>query len=320
MIRWWIGLWDRRELADSLALVRALIGTLVFVDLLQVVRFDLVTALYAPHDGGGLGNAVERAAVPWLYTLLPATASTAQLAFWAAVVAAAAVALGVATRLSALVLLLLLAQLALIVPAADRGIDMLIRNTLMVLVFSSAGAAWSVDARLRSGRWAGHRRPVPSWPRYLLVIQLVLVYSMAGVQKVATSWLPTDWSALWIAMHDPHFGRFDAAWSWSPAVYQLSRAGTAVTWTWEWAAPLVLLAFWFRDTADRPGRLRAACNRWQLLYWYAGLGALFHVGTHLVLRLGIFPFAVLSLYPALVHPDAWGRLVQRIRSWHPSEP
>ncbi|RME26444.1 MAG: hypothetical protein D6798_06715 [Deltaproteobacteria bacterium] len=275
MIRWWVGLWDRREAADSLAMVRAL--------------------------------------VPWLFTLAPPTADTASVAFWGAVVASAGLAAGIATRLSAVVLVLLLAQLALILPAADRGIDMLIRNTLLVLACSGAGRAWSVDARLRTGRWAGDRRPIPSWPRYLLVVQLVLLYGTAGMQKVASSWLPPDWSALWIALHDPHFGRFDADWTWSPGMYQASRLATAVTWVWEWAAPLVLVAFWARDTEGRPGRRRAALRRGHILALYAALGVVFHLGTHLLLRLGIFPFAVLSLYPALVHPDAWAGLVTGIR-------
>jgi hypothetical protein len=44
-------------------------------------------------------------------------------------------------------------------------------------------------------------------------------------------------------------------------------------------------------------------NRWAVAERYLLVGAAFHVGTHLVLRLGIFPFAMLALYPAAVHPD-----------------
>lgn len=314
MIRWWVGLWDRREPADSLALVRLLLGALVLWDLSRVASLDLVLPLFAPHDQGGMGNALDRAQVPWLYDLLPATAATTRAAFWTATAAAAALSLGLLTRVATLLLLLLLAQLALVLPAADRGIDMLVRNALLVLLFSRCGAAWSLDALLRTGRLAGDRRPVPSWPRYLLIVQLTVLYGMAGVQKVASSWLPFDWSALWIAMHDPHFARTDAAWSWSASVYALSRVATAATWLWEWSAPVILLAYWYRDTAGRPGRLRALFNRTHLLAWWLLIGAAFHVGTHLLMRLGIFPFAVLSLYPAFVHPDALARLAGRLRA------
>lgn len=319
MIAWWTGLWDRRERADSLALVRVLLALLILVDLLQAARLGLVIPLYAPLQAGGLGDPLDRQAIPELFSWFPATATTATVAFWIAVVAAFSLMLGLASRLSALVLLLVLAQLALVVPASDRGIDMLLRNALLVLVFSRAGAAWSVDARLRSGRWAGDGRPVPSWPRYLLVVQVVVLYFMAGVQKVSSTWLPPDWSALWIAMHDPHFARGE--WPWMEAAWPLTRLATAATWAWEWSAPLILLCYWFRDDwfrddrcrddAVRPGRLRAWFNRHHVLAWWLLIGALFHLGTHLSLRLGIFPFAVLSLYPAFVHPDAWGALRRR---------
>lgn len=313
MIRWWVDLWDRRERPDSQAVVRILLGLLIFVDLLAIWRLDLVVPLYAPGDAGGLGRPLDRGTVPLLYAWLPATAATATAAFWLAVAASATFTAGLATRVSALVLLLTLAQLSLIVPASDRGIDMLLRNGLMVLMFSSCGRAWSLDARLRTGRWGGDRSPQPAWPRYLLILQLVLLYSTAGMQKVASSWLPPDWSALWVAMHDPHFARTDAAWAWSELLFPLTQAATAISWLWEWSAPLILLAYWYRDTEDRPGRLRAFFNRRHVLVWWLLLGASFHLGTHLTMRLGIFPFAVLSLYPAFVHPDAWGRLAGRLR-------
>jgi hypothetical protein len=53
--------------------------------------------------------------------------------------------------------------------------------------------------------------------------------------------------------------------------------------------------------------VRAAFNRVGFVHLYLVLGAVFHVGTHLTMRLGIFPFAVLALYPAALHPDEWSR-------------
>jgi hypothetical protein len=69
----------------------------------------------------------------------------------------------------------------------------------------------------------------------------------------------------------------------------------------------MLLAYWYRNTPDRPGRLRAWFNRVNFLHVYLLVGAIFHLGTHLSLQLGIFPFAVLALYPAAFRPDEWGR-------------
>jgi hypothetical protein len=142
-------------------------------------------------------------------------------------------------------------------------------------------------------------------------VQLAILYTSAGMQKVASAWLPPDWSALWVALRDPHFQR--GAWPWIDDLFVLTQAATAVTWLWEWLGPVILLAFWYRDTGDRPGRLRAIFLRYNVLAVYLGVGALFHLGTHLGLRLGIFPFAVLSLYPAAVHPETWGAWGRRLR-------
>ena len=179
---------------------------------------------------------------------------------------------------------------------------MLLRNALVVLALSPAGRAWSVDARIRTGRWRGDGLPAPSWPRYLLVVQLLVLYFTAGVQKVSRSWLPMgDWSALYIAMRDPAFSKLPR--SWVDATYVLTQLGTLTTWLWEWSAPLLLLAYHYRDTRTRPGRLRALCNRSDLLVLWVALGAIFHLGTDFALRLGIFPFACMSLYPAFFHHD-----------------
>jgi hypothetical protein len=90
---------------------------------------------------------------------------------------------------------------------------------------------------------------------------------------------------------------------------------TAVTWVWEWSAPLLLLGFWFRETRLRPGRFRALCNRLNVVGLYLGIGAVFHLGTHAVLELGIFPWAVMSLYPAAVHPDRWQAWGDQLAGW-----
>ena len=64
---------------------------------------------------------------------------------------------------------------------------------------------------------------------------------------------------------------------------------------------------------DGPGRLRAWFNRHEVVGFYLGVGACFHVGTHLALQLGIFPFAVMSLYPACFPPDQIARAWRRLR-------
>ncbi|MCB9777482.1 MAG: HTTM domain-containing protein [Alphaproteobacteria bacterium] len=316
LLRWWVGLWDRREAGTSLALVRILLGMVVLIDLLQIVRFDLAVPFFAPLEHGGLAAILDRPTVPWLYRWFEPGPGLAWGALWVAIGAAACTVLGLGTRVAVPLLLALLAVLSLPVPPADRGIDMLVRNALLVLSFSRCGAALSLDALVLRRRLVPDVL-VPSWPRYLLGLQLVVLYTAAGMNKVATLWLPPDWSALFVAMRDPAFGRIDYTALLDGPLFHLTRALTAVTWTWEWAALVLPLLWWWRDTPDRGGRLRTWSNRVNLLWWYLLIGGLFHLGTHLTMRLGIFPFAVMSLYPAAAHPDElarlWRRVVGRLR-------
>ena len=80
-------------------------------------------------------------------------------------------ALGWFSRSSALLLMLLYAQSSSILPAADRAIDMLLRNVLMILACSRCGAIWSLDAIVRTGHASGDGQPIEAWPRYLIVLQ-----------------------------------------------------------------------------------------------------------------------------------------------------
>lgn len=313
MMKWWVGIWDRREHPGAMAAVRILLAAVILVDLLIAAKLGLVVPLWADASAGGLANTLDRDFVPELIRWFGPSAATAWGAWGVAVASATALLLGIGSRGAALVLCLVLAQLALILPAADRGIDMLLRNVLLILVFSRSGATFSLWARIRTGRFTGVvGGPAPSWPRYLLIVQMVLLYWGAGVSKVASSWLPFgDWSALYIAMRDPHFARLPV--DLVHTIYPLTQTLTATTWVWEWAAPLLLLAYHYRDTRERPGWLRGTFNRLGFVQLYLLLGFVFHVGTHLTLRLGIFPFAVLSLYPAAFHPDEWARWLAPVR-------
>jgi uncharacterized membrane protein YphA (DoxX/SURF4 family) len=309
----WVALWDQREHPLSLALVRLLMAATLLSDLLQVLRLDLVVDLFGASEAGGLGDPMARESPPLLLQLLPPDASTAWLAFSLALLTTFTLLLGLFSRASALVLTLTLAQLALILPPADRGIDMLVRNVLLVLALSGSGEALSIDAWRKTGSvWGRPDLRVSAWPRFLLFAQLVILYFAAGVSKVASAWLPVGgWTALYIAMRDPAFARVPDAWV--DALFPLTQLGTFATWLWEWCAPLMLLAAWYRRTPDRPGRLRATFNRLHFLEVYLIVGAVFHLGTHLTLQLGIFPFAVLSLYPAAFPPEQWQRWAGRLR-------
>jgi uncharacterized membrane protein YphA (DoxX/SURF4 family) len=279
----WVSLWDRREDALALALVRIFVGLVLTYDYVELWRLDLVDVVYSVR---GFGTAIDPHTM-WLVALL----------------ASLGILTGTLTRVSCVVFVLASAQLAHISPNAERGIDTLLRIVAGVLALSQCHARWSVDAFIRRklGRPMAHE--VPAWPRYLLLLQLVWVYFSGGMNKGGESWFPHGgFTALANIMADPHVTRFGADWIPMP----LARIATALTMLFELGAPLYLAMYL---GATRAGRLGAAC-RYGRIAWIA-IGVAFHLGIAIGLRLGIFPWGMLALYPVLLRPEELTRILSR---------
>ena len=314
MIRWFVGLWDRKESPLVLASVRILVGACILWDFLEAAWLGIVPTLWGPDTQGGLAaNLMEREPLPEIYLWFPETMATPVVVYQVFIAAAFLFMIGAGTRVSGLVTLLLYAQLSRILPLGDRGIDLMLRNVILLLVLSRSHAMWSVDAWLRTRRWSGDGTDIPAWPRHLLILQLVVMYFFAGIQKTAIAWLPLGgYSALFVILQDPHIARFDMAWL--ANVYPLTQVSTAVTHIWENSALAVLLVYYWRDTHQRGGRIRTFVQKWRPHWWWIGLGVLLHIGIALSMNLGIFPWAMLALYPAWFHPEELRKLTATGRS------
>lgn len=311
--RWqrWVDLWDHREHPRVLGTVRILLGLVLLYDFLYLWHLDLVEPLFAPHSEGGISNVMERQAIPWIYEWFPVTESTAWGLQITICLSALFFTLGLLTRFSGLVLLLALAQSAQIVPLGDRGIDLMVRNVLFLLLFSQCGAWGSLDAKIKTGSFWGDGSDVSAWPRHLLIVQLVVMYFTAGVQKVGMDWMPMGgFAALFVVLQDPAVARAD--FSWLESIYPVTQLASATTMLFEWLAPFVLLTYHFRNTPEKTSRLRAFYRRVHPHYYWIGIGVLLHLGIAATLALGIFPYAMLALYPAFFHPDEWKRLLQTV--------
>ncbi len=319
LVRAWIALWDRREPPTALAAVRIAVAVVLLYDYAVVWRLDLIEALWAQQPDGYATGGWARWSARWL-----GVDGGSALALWGAgVIGLVCVITGTLTRVACVVVVLVSAQLAHRSPDADRGIDCLIRIVLLVLALSRSHAMWSVDAWVL--RKLGRPMPaeVPAWPRYLLLLQLLWVYFSGGHNKTGAEWGPYGgFTALANALSDPHFARFEPGWV--GPIYPLTRAATATTMMFELGAPLMLLFTYYAATRGRPGRLRRWCNRLHLRWIWIGLGVMFHLGIALTLRLGIFPSAMLAMYPVLLFPDEVERLRRRIagglRRGPPPEP
>ena len=301
----WIQIWDRREPPHVLAAIRILLAVVVLVDLLQLARLDLIVALYADVSEGGLAQIMGRDQLPWAYKLLGNGPGMATLCWGVTAVSAAMFGVGLWTRVAGFAFVLASANLAQILPPTDRAIDTLVRNIVLILSFSGCHRAWSVDAWVRTRKW-WDGCDVPAWPRLLIVAQMLILYGSAGVKKVGLSWTPIgDLSAIYITLSDPSFGLVEA--STLDRFYWATQLTTAATWTWEWLTPLAAFAWWCRATRDRSGRIRSFLNRTEFWRRWVTIGVVFHIGTILTMRLGMFPFGTLALYPAFFHPNEWRR-------------
>jgi uncharacterized membrane protein YphA (DoxX/SURF4 family) len=312
-IAWWSGwvrLLDRREPGTALALFRigsggallASVGSVVAADLVDVLWVDVTHGGMRPLTGGWLVQALGGATPTVVWSLVVAT-----------LVAGALLVLGLVPRLCALVAAQGLLALSGLNPHARSAYDPLLVNSLWLLVLADSGATLSVGCRVRHGRWTSDRL-VTAWPRYLAIVQLVVLYTFTGLHKVSIHWTPAGgFSALYYILQQPSWQRTDMTWL--ASVYPLTQVGTAITWVWELTWPVVGLALWFRHTAERDGRVRRAFNRVPIRAIYVSIGVCMHLTVAAIMVVGPFSFITLAYYPCLYGADELRRACARIAGW-----
>lgn len=294
----WQALVLRRERATTLALFRVLVSAIVLGSLLSaaaagVIEVTWVDAAYGGMLSLGSGN--------WLVSLLGGPTPAVVWGLFGVGVASASLSLiGLGGRWPLLATLQSYLGLTSLNPTASGGFDNLLTIALWLLFLSECNATLSIGARLREGSWLSQRK-VAAWPRYLLILQLIVMYTATGLQKVSLSWTPMGgYTALYYVLHDPTWLRSEELARSVPL--GILRLGTAVTWHWEQLTCLLLAVFYFRATRRRPGRLRAAFNRWDLRLPWALIGISLHLGILMLIDVGPFSFVSLAYYVNLFAP------------------
>lgn len=307
----WSGVTERilrREAGTSLALFRIGLGLSVLA-IVVPMHFTRVheLVLVDVSDGGYTTTYAN-----WLVDLLggPTRAGIERL-LAAMTLIGLSLTLGLGGRVTAFLALQTCLALHGLNPDVSGGANKLLINALWLAVLADTTATLSLDC------WLRHRRlwsdtPVAAWPRFLAVHQLVVMYTATGVQKLAgVAWTPWgDFSAVYQVLLQPAYRRFDVEWI--ARIYPLLQLATVLTLIFEIGAFVWLLAAWYRDTRDRPGRLRAAFNRRDIRLIWAMTGVGLHVLIELFLNVGPFSLVTLSFYACLWHPDAWPRLARRL--------
>ena len=303
----WVRLLEEREDGTSLALFRMGMGLSLLGGTLSVVVTGLVEPLWTDAAWGGMR---KYSSIPWLVELLGGpTPAAAWTLTGALLLGSALLAVGLLPRVGALLALQSLLALTWLNGHAGGSYDDLAANALFVLLLTPSAATLSLDSRLRTGSWTSDRR-IPSWPRWLAVGQLLLMYGSTGAHKVSSHWVPGgDLSALYYILQQPTWQRWDMRFV--GKVYPLTQLATLSTWLFELGAPLLLLSFWYRRSRTRPGRLRALSNRLDPRVFFAIFGVCLHLGIMALMDVGPFSFITLSYYLCLFHPDELRRFARR---------
>lgn len=302
----WLDLLAHTEPAHPLALLRIATGLIVLREMLSPALHGVVPLLWLSEEHGGY-RTFERTG-SWLVNALGGPTPTLVWGLIAlGTITGSALVVGIFARLSAAVALQCFLALAWINGHAGGSDDNLISNVLFLLVLAQSDVTGSVRARWQTGRfWPD--TPAPAWPRYLVVGQVVAMYTSTGLHKASSAWVPGgDLSALYYILQQPTWQRFDlraAAY-----VYPLTQAATFVTWCFEVFAPVLLLAMWWRHTAHRPGRLRAWSNRVDLRRAYLFIGVLMHAGIAATMDVGSFSWMAVATYVCAFHADELKRWV-----------
>lgn len=311
--RRFVAMLSQQEGGASLALFRICIGLCVLYTFGLVLALDLPTLLWVDKAMGGYRSLGDG---PLLVSWLGGPQPTVVHALLAGTLAAGlALTLGVGSRVAAFVALQGTLALTWTNGHAGGSYDDLLTNALWLLVLARSDATLSLSCRLRTGAWTSAQQ-VSSWPRWLAVLQLVVMYASTGSQKLSAHWLPGgDLAALYYILQQPSWQRWDMRWI--AGFFPLTQAATLLTWLWEISSPLVLLGFWARRVPAAAvgwrGRVAPLLRRFDPRLLLCAVGIPMHLTTLVLMEVGPFSLISLSYYWCLFHPDELQRLLGRLR-------
>jgi len=277
-----VAFWNAREDPRAMELARLLVALVVLADLASIVRTGALDALFATSQVAGLATHPTR-----FDAILPAEPAGTHLLAAMIGIAAILFGLGRLPFIAGPALAFFLAVIGDRSPPTDRAVDVLLRYAILALAF------------VPSYRRCRDEGSAHAWPRRLLVVQVVLLYTMAGFAKLHSAWAAAPGQdAISLVLRNPAYVVDDVALL--RLHPELAWLGTRLLVVFERSAPLLLFgpAFLVVPFAGRFGRALAGFRG---LFVVSGIG--FHLALAATTTLGIFPWGLLALYPCFVRGE-----------------
>ena len=272
---WWLERANRPVDVRPFAITRILLVLCVFADQLGVLRLGLARDLYTTFAHGGLS------AVKGPDFVLGFLGPNVGLMLLGTVLSCMAlIGLGVLSRPATLIGVLAYAQLGAMYPGGDRAIDRIIRCTLLLLMFTQAHRCYSLPTAMG---WRERVATTPGWISDVMHTWLMLMYLSAGTAKIgAGSWFSTtEPPELWRILTNPQGAWLSTEAAWLRTSWPVLRLAGIIAVINELMAPLLL-------------------TRWAP--YFAVVCATMHLGISVGMKLGMFSWGMLSLYPILFAP------------------
>ncbi len=232
------------------------------------------------YDVGAFFDFLSQEPSPFYFWCTPSFVGWYVCAF---ALATLAYGLGVWSRTTGVVGWLLLMGMLNRVAVYPEGQDAVLRCTWFLLLFARTGHAWSIDSWLRQRRQSAGGAPnqsetnpsdkpgsyplVPAWPRYAIMLQLVIIYVVTGLRKTGHTWVTGE--ALHYAINHSRFYRWEGLTQGVSALLS-SNVFKLQTWVvhwWEKLFHLVILGVglnfvqaqhtevWFKRATTRQRKL-----------------------------------------------------------------
>ena len=303
----WVLFWSKKEKAHAIGCVRIGIGITLLYTFGSPWLADASTAIWVDEAYGGIRK-YSLDSLPWFIQLFGgATPFAVNCMLGMGILSGILLIMGMWSQFAALLGMIAMNTVSWYNLLATGGHDDLIANALWLLIFVDSGTSFSLSTKIQTGQWRSNKE-VYAFVRYLLIVQLIVMYASTGWQKLSAHWIPFgSMDALWYILLQPTWARYDLRWAYT--WYPLTQMATLCTWLFETMSPLFLVMLYLENTprthSSLLGMLQRVVKKWHLRWVFIIFGALLHIGIMAFMVVGPFSLASLSYYPALLPKTVW---------------